>query len=161
MTVGPTRGLDDHERSTWRHLVWATRLLFEALDRQLQRDAGIPHTYYIVLAALSEAPDRALTMGQLAEVVHSSPSRLSHAVARLEAAGWIDRIKRSSDRRTTLARLTGDGSATLAAATPGHVEAVRRYVFDRLTPEQTRVLGEALAAIQAGLGPEQPRQPFR
>jgi DNA-binding MarR family transcriptional regulator len=92
-------------------------------------------------------------MGQLAEIVHSSPSRLSHAVARLEEAGWITRIKRPSDRRTTLARLTDDGWARLAAAAPGHVEAVRRHVFDRITPEQTRALGVAFQAIHAGLDP--------
>jgi DNA-binding MarR family transcriptional regulator len=152
--VGPTRWLDDREQRTWRHLLWATRLLFEALDRQLQRDSGIPLTYYMVLVALSEAPERTLTMGQLAEIVHSSPSRLSHAVARLEDAGWIIRIKRPSDRRTTLAQLTDDGWATLAAAVPGHVEAVRRYVFDRLSPEQAQVLGTAFEAIHAGLDPE-------
>lgn len=153
----PTRWLDDEERRTWRHLLWATRLLFEALDRQLQRDSGLPHSYYLVLAALSEAPGRTLTMGQLAEIVYSSPSRLSHAVARLEDAGWIVRLKHPPDRRTTLARLTDQGWTVLSAAAPGHAAAVRRYVFDRLTPEQTRVLGAALAAIHAGLDPDPPR----
>lgn len=149
-----TRWLDEHEQRTWRNFLWATRLLLETLDRQLQRDSGMPHTYYIVLAALSEAPERTLTMGQLAEVVHSSPSRLSHAVARLEDAGWIRRTKRPSDRRTTLAELTDAGAATLAEAAPGHVEAVRQLVFDQLTEEQVRVLGEVFETIHGGLDPE-------
>jgi DNA-binding MarR family transcriptional regulator len=152
--VEPTRWLDETEQRTWRDFLWASRLLFEALDRQLQRDAGMPHTYYIILAALSEAPDRTLTMGQLAEVVHSSPSRLSHAVTRLEQAGWIARAKRMADRRTTLAQLTDQGWTALTAAAPGHVEAVRRYLFDRLRPEQLRVLGEVFRGVRAGLDAE-------
>jgi DNA-binding MarR family transcriptional regulator len=151
--VGHTRWLTEEEQRTWRHFLWATRLLTEALDRQLQRDSGMPHTYYIILAVLSEAPDRTMTMGALAEFVRSSPSRLSHAVSRLEEAGWVRRTKRPPDRRTTLAQLTDEGFKTLADAAPGHVEAVRRYLLDRLTPEQLRVLGEAFAAVHAGLDP--------
>src|SRR5690606_22701356 len=110
--------LTDEEQRTWRQFVWSTRLLFEALDRQLQRDSGLPHSYYLILAMLSEAPDRTLSMGELAEVVRSSPSRLSHAVARLEEAGWVRRRKRPGDRRSTLAQLTDQGYDVLAAAAP-------------------------------------------
>lgn len=145
------RWLDDDEQRTWRELVLATRLLFEALDRQLQRDAGIPHTYYLILAMLSEAPDQATTMGHLAELTHLSPSRLSHAVARLERHGWVRRTDHPSDRRTTLAHLTGTGAAALADAAPGHVAAVRHYLFDRLSREQQRALREALATMREGL----------
>jgi DNA-binding MarR family transcriptional regulator len=159
VAVGAIRWLDEAEQRTWRNLLWATRLLFESLDRQLQRDSGIPHTYYVILAALAEAPERTLTMGQLAELVHASPSRLSHAVARLERAGWVIRIKRPPDRRTTLARLTDEGAAMIAAAAPGHVEAVRRHLFDRITPEQVRVLGDAFEAVRAGLDADRARRP--
>jgi DNA-binding MarR family transcriptional regulator len=148
------RWLSDEEQRIWRHFLWSTRLLFDALDRQLRQDSGIPHTYYVILAMLSETPDRTLTMGQLAEMVRSSPSRLSHAVARLEEAGWVRRVKLESDRRTTLAQLTEEGFRVLAEAAPGHVAEVRRCIFDRLTPEQMRVFGEAVATIHEGLDPE-------
>lgn len=148
------RWLTDQEQRTWRHFLWTSRLLFEALDRQLQRDSGLPHTYYLVLAMLSEAPARELTMRQLADLVRSSPSRLSHAVSRLEEAGWVRRAKPAGDRRTTVARLTDDGFEVLAAAAPGHVAAVRAHLFDRLTPEQLRVLGEAFAILHEGLDPD-------
>jgi DNA-binding MarR family transcriptional regulator len=149
--VAEVRGLDEREQRTWREFLFATRLLFEDLDRQLQRDSGMPHAYYLILAMLSEAPERTLTMGRLAEVVRSSPSRLSHAVARLEEAGWVHRTSHPTDRRATLARLTDDGLAALTAAAPGHVAAVRRHLFDQLTPEQVRVLGEAFSAVHQGL----------
>lgn len=155
--MGQARWLDETEQRTWRNFLWATRLLLESLDRQLQRDSGLPHTYYVILAVLSEAPRRSLTMGELAHLVRSSPSRLSHAVARLEVNGWVRRFKRPPDRRTTLAQLTDEGYEVLAAAAPGHVEEVRRCLFDRLTPEQVRVLGEAFATVHEGLDPESAR----
>jgi DNA-binding MarR family transcriptional regulator len=155
--VGETRWLDDEEQRTWRNFLWTSRLLFDALDRQMQRDAGMPHTYYVILAVLSEAPDRTLNMGDLADLVRSSPSRLSHAVSRLEAAGWVRRSKRPPDRRTTLAQLTDEGFEVLAAAAPGHVAAVRELMFDRLTPNQLKVLSEVFATLHEGLDPERAR----
>ena len=147
------RWLDDDEQETWRAFLWTSRLLGEALDRQLQRDSGLPHTYYMILAMLSEAPGRALTMTELAEIVHSSPSRLSHAVNRREEAGWVSRCKHVSDRRTTIARLTDAGFAVLAEAAPGHVAEVRRHLFDPLTREQMLEFREILHALLGSLDP--------
>lgn len=152
--MAQVRWLDEEEQRTWREFVWGTRLLFEALDRQMQRDSGMPHTYYLILAMLSEAPERTLTMGQLADLVRSSPSRLSHAVARLEKNGWVQRRKHPTDRRTTLAQLTDAGHAVLVEAAPGHVEAVRRHLFDRLTREQVKLLYDVFATVHEGLDPD-------
>ena len=129
-----TRWLDDEEQRTWRAFLTAQRLLFDRLERQLQRDAGLPHAYYEILVRLSEAPDRTLRMSQLAESSLSSRSRLSHAVARLEAAGWVRRSACAEDRRGAFAELTAEGMAKLEEAAPGHVEAVRADLFDVLTP---------------------------
>ena len=134
--MADTRWLTDDEQRTWRAFLGATRQVFDELDRELQRDAGMPHTYYTILVALSEAPDRTLRMSQLADATGSSRSRLSHAVARLEESGWVRRLSCPDDRRGALATLTGEGFAALATAAPGHVAGVRRHLFDRLTAEQ-------------------------
>jgi DNA-binding MarR family transcriptional regulator len=151
--VSEVRWLDDDEQQTWRSFIWATQLLRESLDRQLQREAGMPHAYYMILAMLSEAPDRSMTMTQLAQLVRSSPSRLSHAVAKLEETGWVRRCKHSRDGRATLATLTDSGFAALAAAVPGHVEQVRSVLFDPLTAEQVRQLRDICEAVLAKLRP--------
>ena len=111
----------------------------------------MPHTYYEILVALSEAPGRTLRMNQLADLCQSSRSRLSHAVSRLEEAGWVRREACPTDKRGALAVLTDKGFAALEAAAPGHVEGVRRHVFDVLTPEQVAELGRISAAIRDGL----------
>ncbi|GGM35750.1 MarR family transcriptional regulator [Micromonospora sonchi] len=142
-----TRWLNPDEQRTWRAFLAASRTLMETLDRELQRDAGMPHAYYEILVRLSEAPERRLRMSELAELTGSSRSRLSHAVARLETAGWVRREECPTDRRGQLALLTEEGFATLAAAAPGHVEGVRRHLFDALSPaqvDQLRRISEAL-----------------
>ncbi|RSN55711.1 MULTISPECIES: MarR family winged helix-turn-helix transcriptional regulator [Actinomadura] len=147
------RWLDDDEQETWRAFVWTSRLLNEALDRQLQRDSGMPHAYYMILAMLSESPGRARTMSELAEIVRSSPSRLSHAVNRLEAAGWVRRTKHPTDRRTTIAELTDAGHDVLVEAAPGHVAEVRRHLFDPLTRDQMLRFRESLHTLLESLDP--------
>ncbi|XRQ11027.1 MarR family winged helix-turn-helix transcriptional regulator [Actinomadura welshii] len=148
------RWLDAEEQETWRAFLWTSRLLNEVLDRQLQRDSGMPHAYYMILAMLSEAPGRALTMSELAEIVHSSPSRLSHAVNRLEEAGWVRRTKHPADRRTTIAELTAAGYDVLVEAAPGHVAEVRRRLFDPLTREQMLEFRRTLRTLLDALDPD-------
>jgi DNA-binding MarR family transcriptional regulator len=131
-----TRWLSDDEQRAWRADLESTKLLFDALDRQLQRESDMPHAYFEILVRLSEAPERTLRMSELAHSTLSSRSRLSHAVARLEERGWVVREDCPTDRRGQNARLTDAGFAVLAAAAPGHVEIVRRLVIDALTPEQ-------------------------
>lgn len=143
-----TRWLDPDEQRTWRAFLTASRALMETLDRELQRDAGMPHAYYEILVRLSEAPGRRLRMSELAEASGASRSRLSHAVSRMEAAGWVRREECPTDRRGQIALLTEAGYAALAAAAPGHVEGVRRHLFDALTPaqvDQLRRISETLA----------------
>ncbi|MDG4759193.1 MarR family transcriptional regulator [Micromonospora sp. WMMD710] len=143
-----TRWLDPDEQRTWRAYLAASRALMDTLDRELQRDAGMPHAYYEILVRLSETPGRQLRMSDLAQAAGSSRSRLSHAVARLEAAGWVRREECPTDRRGQIAVLTDEGFATLAAAAPGHVEGVRRHLFDALSPaqvDQLRRISETLA----------------
>jgi DNA-binding MarR family transcriptional regulator len=147
-----TRWLSDEEQRAWRAFLDATRRLYEELDRELQRDAGIPHAYYEILVRLSEAPERTLRMSSLAERSQYSRSRLSHAVARLEDLGWVRREVCETDRRGWMAVLTDEGFAALEQAAPGHVETVRRLLVDPLTAEQMRQLGTISETILRASG---------
>ncbi len=146
-----SRWLTEDEQRTWRSYLEATRLLWEHLEAQLQRDAGMPVSYYQVLVHLSEAPGQTLRMSELAKTTGSSRSRLSHAMARLEAAGWAERRSCATDGRGEDAVLTPDGLATLKGAAPGHVTAVRESLFDALSPRQARELGRVCQQVIDGL----------
>jgi DNA-binding MarR family transcriptional regulator len=148
------RWLDDDEQRAWRRLATVMTLLPAALDAQLQRDATLTHFAYFTLAMLSEAPGRALRMSELAARSSSSPSRLSHTIARLESRGWVRRQRASEDGRGQIAELTDEGYAALVATAPGHVAAVREYVLDALTPAQVGQLNELCEALLTKLDPD-------
>lgn len=152
--MAETRWLTAEEQRAWRAYLAMTRLFFERIERQLQQDAGMPHAYYEILVRLSEAPERAMRMGELADRTRSSRSRLSHAVSRLEERGWIVRQDCETDRRGQLATLTDAGFAALSKAAPGHVAAVREHVIDRLSDEQLSQLGEICDVLLKGLAAE-------
>jgi DNA-binding MarR family transcriptional regulator len=145
------RWLDADQQQTWRAFLEASRLVLEQLDRELQRDAGMPHAYYEILVRLSEQPDRSLRMSELADSSQSSRSRLSHAVARLEERGWVSRQGCAEDRRGAVAVLTDAGYRALADAAPGHVEGVRTHLFDRLSPAQVGQLRRISEAVREPL----------
>jgi DNA-binding MarR family transcriptional regulator len=148
------RWLDEEQQRTWRAWLAVSELVPRALDTQLQRDAGISHAAYVVLAMLSEAPGRSRRMSDLARRANQSQSRLSHTVARLEERGWVRRERSTDDGRGNLAVLTDAGWDVVRTVAPGHVDAVREAMFAPLTPEQTRVLGDAMQAILEQLDPD-------
>jgi DNA-binding MarR family transcriptional regulator len=152
--VSDTRWLDDGEQRTWRSFVTATRLFFDGIERQLQQDSGLPHAYYEILVRLSEAPGHTMRMSELATTSLSSRSRISHAVARLEENGWVRRRPCENDKRGQLAQLTDAGLAGIEAAAPGHVDAVRRGLFDALSPQQVEALRDISDTLVAHLAKE-------
>lgn len=130
------RWLTVDERRIWLGWVFTTRLVWEEIERDLQRESNLSFGYYEILVMLSESPGRMRRMSELADATQSSRSRLSHAVARLEALGWVRREACPDDRRGQLAVLTDEGFAALETAAPMHVESVRRHLFDVLSPAQ-------------------------
>lgn len=135
--------LSDDEQATWRALNMAGRLVDGALDRQLIRDADMGHAHYAILVALSEATDGQTRMGDLAESLQFSPSRLSHAIRKLEGSRWVVREQCPSDGRGQIAVLTRAGREKIERVAPGHVNEVRRLVLDPLTTIQQHQLREA------------------
>ncbi|MFI2642840.1 MarR family winged helix-turn-helix transcriptional regulator [Streptomyces sp. NPDC018610] len=154
-SAGTDRWLTADEQRVWRAYLHATTLLEDHLDRQLQRDAGMPHIYYGLLVKLAEAPRRRLRMTELAMDAKITRSRLSHAVARLEKNGWVRREDCPSDKRGQFAVLTDEGREVLRRTAPGHVAAVRQALFDRLSPEQQKSLGEIMQIVAEGLQPKE------
>jgi len=147
------RGLDNHEWSAWLQLTAMFTLLPAALDSQLQREAGLTHFEFIVMAALSRQPGRRLQLKDLALIANGSLSRLSHVISRLERQGWVRRVSKNAGRATN-AELTDRGLRKLREAGPIHFQEVRRLVFDVLTPEEVKDLRRLTSRLNAGLLPE-------
>lgn len=153
-STSPPPWLSPAELRAWLGLVAVTELLPAQLDSQLQRDAGLTHFEYQVLAMLSEAPDRVLRMSALAQRTNATLPRLSHVVKRLEDRGLVERAPCADDRRATNAHLTPAGWDLVVATAPGHVRTARELVVDALEPQQVSQLETLTRALLGRLDPE-------
>jgi DNA-binding MarR family transcriptional regulator len=109
-----------------------------ALDRQVQRDAGISNFEYSVLVRLSMADQVTMRLSELARHCDSTLPRLSKLMDRFEARGWIVRRIDPSDGRYTLATLTDSGLQKVVDSAPGHVAQVRPTRVRPLVAETVR-----------------------
>src|ERR1700759_1005744 len=97
-----TRWLDAQEQEIWGRLSTMILRLQPVLSARLQREFGISHFEYLIMARLSEAPRSSLRMSVLAALSGSSLPRLSQAMNRLEKRGWVTRRTDADDGRYTV-----------------------------------------------------------
>lgn len=119
------------------------------LDADMEKEAGLPRTYFDILWRLRRAPEHSLRMSRLAEITHSKSSRITHAVGRLEAAGFVRREVPPGDRRGWLAVLTDEGLRRVEQAVPVYARSVREHILAPLTGQargQLTAIGEELLA---------------
>ena len=100
--VEEPRWLTAEEQQTWLELIGVLTWLPDAIDAQLQRDAGVSHFEYQVMAMLSMAPQRTRRMSEVAALANGSLTRLSRTVDRLDKRGWVTRRPDPEDGRSTL-----------------------------------------------------------
>ena len=146
-SVAP-RWLSAEQQRVWRTYLLGSARLSERLDADL-RKSGLDLPEYEILVSLEEAPDRRLRMSELAAAVHSSRSRLTHTIARMEKLSLVIRTTCPSDRRGVWAELTAAGMKTLESAAPSHVTAVRRNFVEAMDAADYEALGRAFAAVLA------------
>ncbi len=144
--------VSSEEWDVWRDYFRAGRELVTALDRRLQDDAGISHPEYLLLLSLSEAPDRSLRTGELAEALAWEKSRVSHQVSRMQARGLVERRECETDARGVWVVLTAGGRRVLLRATRDHAEAIREWFLDILDDDEKRVVGQVARRMRETLG---------
>jgi DNA-binding MarR family transcriptional regulator len=142
-TTNPVRWLDADEERAWR----AFRRVMVAVQTGTARDLAaidLSEPDYEVLSTLSERPGHTSTLGEQADKMGWSRSRLSRHAMRMEARGLLRRAPDPDDGRGCLLALTAQGLKVLENAAPTHVESVRRHFIDRLLPADLAAL-EAIA----------------
>ncbi|MEJ5913880.1 MarR family winged helix-turn-helix transcriptional regulator [Pseudokineococcus sp. 1T1Z-3] len=149
--AAPPRWLDEREQGVWRSYLEGTQRLWEHLDDVLAAQGDVPLHEYDVLVHLSEAPEGALRMSELARLLVHSRSRLTHAVGRMEARGLVERRACPDDGRGVLCAVTPEGLAALDRNAPAHVASVRAALVDLLEPGELDVLGAAMEKVAAHL----------
>ncbi len=134
----------------WRTFIETVGTVLADIDGQLMNEHGLTSGDYEVFVFLSEAPEQAMRMCDLAGKLRLSPSGLTRRLDGLVKLGYAVRERCPDDRRATLARLTDLGVAKHTAAAADHVAHVRRHLLDHLTREELLGLGNAFVAIKAG-----------
>lgn len=104
------------------------------------------HADFEVMVILSEAPEMKLRAFQLGKALQWEKSRLSHHLKRMEKRGLIRRLECPSDARGAYVELTEEGFEAIKDAAPMHVETVREYFVDLLTPDQLDELAKICEA---------------
>lgn len=93
---------------------------------------GLDPASFDVLATLRRTPDEALTPAELARASMITTGAVTQRLDRLEAAGWVVRVRSRTDGRSVLVTLTPDGRALIDAALPDHL-ATQDTVLSALT----------------------------
>ncbi|MEU3310969.1 MarR family winged helix-turn-helix transcriptional regulator [Nocardiopsis sp. NPDC055551] len=144
------------EERTWDAVTLAFRLLDQRVERDVQQEVDLPLTYYELLVLLSKNEHGSLRMSELAELTHTKPSRITHAVRKLTEAGFVERRHCETDRRSWFAVLTDQGREVLHRAGGPHVASMRENLLDLLTPEQRDQLLDISRTLLTRLAPSSP-----
>jgi DNA-binding MarR family transcriptional regulator len=143
--------LDEREQRAWRGLLAMQASLNGRLRRSLATHTSLSDADYAVLVNLSEAPGGRLRVFELVSVLDWEKSRLSHQLRRMQERGLVEREGCETDRRGSFAVLTDAGRRAIESAAPQHVNDVRKWFVDALTPEQLDQLAEITDAVLANL----------
>jgi DNA-binding MarR family transcriptional regulator len=139
----------------WRLYFESALALVDVLDAELERDTGIPLRWYDALVHLEESPD-GLRMNELAERILYSKSGFTRVVDRLEAAGFVRRVRPDNDRRSILVVLTDQGRAVIDQARRHHRHAIEQHFSRHLTDADIKALTRALEKVSAHARPLRP-----
>jgi DNA-binding MarR family transcriptional regulator len=151
------RWLNDAEQRAWWALLEVGSGLFARLTADLKAVAGLTLDDYEVLHLLSQADDRRMRVGDLADAMLTGRTRLSQRIDRLTDRGWVERRPCPEDRRAIWVVLTDGGHDLLASIAPQHLDHVRTHVFDHLTATDVDDIGRSLTKIAQHLHDERRR----
>jgi DNA-binding MarR family transcriptional regulator len=142
-----TRWLDPEQQRSWRALLLGMTLLMDRLDDELREGFRLSMTEYEILVRLSESEGRSLRMAHLADAMAYSRSRVTHTIARMEAAGYVRRTPAPEDGRGIVATMTDEGWELLEEAAHVHVDGVRRHLVDLVSDDDFAALGRVMNAV--------------
>jgi len=140
-------GVDTPQMEAFRDLMRARSELGRRLDHDLQREAGLSLTEYVVLLTLRYAPEEGLPVGDLSGEVHLTKSGVTRLVDRMVRAGTVQRVADADDRRCVRANITEKGRGELRKAWPIHRRGIDEYFGARLTDVEAGTLSELLRKV--------------
>ena len=135
-----------HEEALFLELLRTTDLLSRGLARVLKAE-GLSATQYNVLRILRGAGE-ALPCGEIASRMITRDPDVTRLLDRLEKRKVISRSRETEDRRTVLARITGQGLSLLARL-DAPIQEVHRKQLSHLGPKSRRALASLLRSSRS------------
>jgi MarR family transcriptional regulator, 2-MHQ and catechol-resistance regulon repressor len=124
-----------------------------AHEQRLELESGLSMQWFDVLVRLVRSPDQRLRMTDLAAQSTLTPSGLTRAVDRLEAAGLVERQACPTDRRSTYAVLTREGERRIKKAVPVHVAHLEEVFDATFTAKELDTLTALLRKLRDATNP--------
>jgi DNA-binding MarR family transcriptional regulator len=148
--------LDPQQLGAYFAFMEAAGLLQHAVEQHLRTEGDLSYVQFQLLARLANAHGQ-LTMTQLADGVVYSRSGLTYQAGLLEKAGLIARAVSPEDERATLVAITDKGLDIFGRVLPGHIEVVRRLLFDPLSGDDLDHLGDIVTRVRDHMRARPPR----
>jgi DNA-binding MarR family transcriptional regulator len=114
---------------------------------------GFDGAEFEVLMRLARSECGSLRMSDLAAQTSLTSSGITRLVDRLVADDSVRREACTNDRRTTYAVITDKGRARLAAALPGHLELIERWLTGPIPSDELACFAATLRTLRDGLRP--------
>ena len=116
----------------WYGNLQATMRSLQRIDREVESATGLPIASIEVLVNIAYEDGARMRMSELADTLLLSRGGATRLVARLEAAGLVERQIPPDDRRATYAAITPKGLELLAQGEPVLKQAVSAHFLDHL-----------------------------
>jgi DNA-binding MarR family transcriptional regulator len=150
-TASDVPGIDIGELRSWQNFLDASLRLTARLNRVLSDAHQIGLSDVRLLHRLQKSDGGAARMGDLADALVVSASRISRQVGRLEAKGLARRMPSDKDGRSVLAVITDRGRGLLGEAMVTYGDAIRTHYLQQLSRPQTAAMAENCRRINAAL----------
>jgi DNA-binding MarR family transcriptional regulator len=149
--------LDPVQLGAYFALIEVTSLLRHAVEQQLREVGDLSYVQFQLLARLGDSPTGSHRMTDLADGVVYSRSALTYQAGLLEKAGLVTRTPASDDERGITVTITDAGRARLAKVFPGHIAIVKNLLFESLSHDDVKALGDLLAPVRDHMRATPPR----
>ena len=153
----PPHSVDPVQLGAYFALVEVSDLLRYAIEQQLREAGGLTFVRFQILMRLRLSPTGSHRMTDLADAIVHSRSGLTYQAGLLEKAGLIARAPSLKDERATLVTITENGLALFGRVLPGHIQVIRRLLFDTLTDDDLYHLGDILTRVRDHMRAKPPR----
>ena len=144
----PASGLNSEQLGAYFVLMEVGSLLQYAVDEHLRANGDLSYVQFQILARLVDAPEGRLRMTDLADGVVYSRSGLTYQAGLLVKRGLIARSPSPDDERSVIVTVTDAGRDLIARVLPGHVDQVRRLLFEPMTSKDLAALSTVLGRVR-------------